>query len=181
MRCVAPRGAFYAMPQLTLPPGRTDQDFVLGLLRAKGILCVYGSGFGAGPPDGMLPHRVSRLARRAGADLRRHRRLHAGVLTRERAGADSADRRPSNNDPRRLIVFGVLVSIAGVLLVAVLYQVRSVLLLAYVSALFAMGISPLVQMIERRRLLPIGARLPRWLAILIIYAAVIGVARRDSR
>ena len=52
MRCVAPRGAFYAMPQFTLPSGRTDQDFVLGLLRDKGVLVVYGSGFGAAPEDG---------------------------------------------------------------------------------------------------------------------------------
>jgi aspartate/methionine/tyrosine aminotransferase len=46
MRCVAPRAAFYAMPMLTLPPGRTDEDYVLALLRATGILCVHGSGFG---------------------------------------------------------------------------------------------------------------------------------------
>jgi alanine-synthesizing transaminase len=46
MRCVMPRAAFYAMPQVQLPPGRTDEDYVLGLLRAAGILCVYGSGFG---------------------------------------------------------------------------------------------------------------------------------------
>ena len=46
MRCVAPRAAFYAMPSVTLPPGRTDEDYVLSLLRATGILCVYGSGFG---------------------------------------------------------------------------------------------------------------------------------------
>lgn len=52
MRCVAPRGAFYAMPQFSLPAGRTDEDFVLGLLRAKGVLVVYGSGFGADPADG---------------------------------------------------------------------------------------------------------------------------------
>jgi alanine-synthesizing transaminase len=44
--CVAPRAAFYAMPRVALPPGATDEDFVLGLLRATGILCVYGSGFG---------------------------------------------------------------------------------------------------------------------------------------
>jgi aspartate/methionine/tyrosine aminotransferase len=52
MRCVAPRGAFYAMPQFTLPQGRTDEDFVLGLLRSKGVLVVYGSGFGANPAEG---------------------------------------------------------------------------------------------------------------------------------
>jgi alanine-synthesizing transaminase len=46
MRCVAPRAAFYAMPGVTLPPGRTDEEFVLALLRQTGILCVYGSGFG---------------------------------------------------------------------------------------------------------------------------------------
>ena len=52
MRCVAPRGAFYAMPQLTLPPGRTDEHYVLSLLRETGILCVYGSGFGVAPEMG---------------------------------------------------------------------------------------------------------------------------------
>ena len=46
MRCVAPRAAFYAMPSVSLPPGRTDEDYVLALLRQTGILCVYGSGFG---------------------------------------------------------------------------------------------------------------------------------------
>jgi len=46
MQVVMPRAAFYAMPQVTLPAGKTDEDFVLGLLRAKGILCVHGSGFG---------------------------------------------------------------------------------------------------------------------------------------
>ena len=52
--CVAPRGAFYAMPKVELPRGKTDADFVLGLLRSKGILCVYGSGFGTAPEDGFF-------------------------------------------------------------------------------------------------------------------------------
>jgi alanine-synthesizing transaminase len=51
MRVVAPQAAFYAMPQVDLPAGMTDEAFVLGLLRAKGILCVHGSGFGL-PADG---------------------------------------------------------------------------------------------------------------------------------
>ena len=46
MRCVPPRAAFYALPFVSLPPGRTDEDYVLALLRETGILCVYGSGFG---------------------------------------------------------------------------------------------------------------------------------------
>jgi aspartate/methionine/tyrosine aminotransferase len=52
MRCIAPRAAFYAMPMLSLPPGRTDEEYVLALLRATGILCVYGSGFGMAPEAG---------------------------------------------------------------------------------------------------------------------------------
>ena len=52
--CVPPRAAFYAMPKVALPPGRTDEDYVVGLLRATGLLCVYGSGFGTAPGDGFL-------------------------------------------------------------------------------------------------------------------------------
>ena len=52
MRCVAPRGTFYAMPQVTLPPGRTDEHYVLSLLRETGILTVYGPGFGMAPEAG---------------------------------------------------------------------------------------------------------------------------------
>lgn len=54
LSCVAPRGAFYAMPKMTLPPGTTDRDYVLGLLRATGILVVYGSGFGTDAADGFF-------------------------------------------------------------------------------------------------------------------------------
>jgi aspartate/methionine/tyrosine aminotransferase len=52
--CVPPSAAFYVMPQVTLPPGRTDEDYVLGLLRATGLLCVHGSGFGMEPAQGFL-------------------------------------------------------------------------------------------------------------------------------
>ncbi len=54
VRCMTPTAGFYAMPQVTLPEGRTDEDYVLGLLRATGVLCVYGSGFGLPPADGYL-------------------------------------------------------------------------------------------------------------------------------
>jgi alanine-synthesizing transaminase len=54
MSVVAPTAAFYAMPQVQLPAGTTDEDYVLGLLRATGVLCVYGSGFGATPSDGFF-------------------------------------------------------------------------------------------------------------------------------
>ncbi len=51
---VAPRAAFYVMPKVHLPPGRTDEDFVLALLRETGILCVYGSGFGSPADQGFF-------------------------------------------------------------------------------------------------------------------------------
>jgi len=51
---VAPTAAFYAMPRVALPPGVTDEQYVLGLLRATGVLCVYGSGFGTRPEDGFF-------------------------------------------------------------------------------------------------------------------------------
>ncbi len=51
---VMPSAAFYAMPRVALPPGVTDSDYVLALLRATGILCVYGSGFGTDPSDGFF-------------------------------------------------------------------------------------------------------------------------------
>lgn len=54
VQCVRPRAAFYVMPRITLPAGVTDEDFVLGLLRATGILCVYGSGFGMPSEQGFL-------------------------------------------------------------------------------------------------------------------------------
>ena len=54
MTCVPPRAAFYAMPSVQLPPGKTDEDYVLALLRETGILCVYGSGFGVAPEAGFF-------------------------------------------------------------------------------------------------------------------------------
>ena len=54
MQTVAPTAAFYAMPRVTLPAGVTDEDYVLALLQATGVLCVYGSGFGTRPEDGFF-------------------------------------------------------------------------------------------------------------------------------
>ena len=52
MSVVMPTAAFYALPKVELPPGVTDEDYVLALLRETGVLCVHGSGFGAAPEDG---------------------------------------------------------------------------------------------------------------------------------
>jgi alanine-synthesizing transaminase len=52
--CVEPTAAFYAMPKIALPPGRTDEHYVKALLHATGVLCVYGSGFGLPAEEGFL-------------------------------------------------------------------------------------------------------------------------------
>ena len=52
--CVAPSAAFYAMPKVELPPGKTDEDYVKALLHATGVLCVYGSGFGLPADQGFF-------------------------------------------------------------------------------------------------------------------------------
>jgi aspartate/methionine/tyrosine aminotransferase len=74
MTCSAPAAAFYAMPKVALRAGHTDEDYVLALLRATGVLCVYGSGFGMPPADGFL--RIVFLA--SPAELREIYRLMAG-------------------------------------------------------------------------------------------------------
>jgi predicted PurR-regulated permease PerM len=77
--------------------------------------------------------------------------------------------------PRRLIVWAVVTVAAASVLAWGLYLVRDVLLLVYVSGLFAIGFSPVVRLIERQRLLPIGPRrVPRWLAILVVYLVILG-------
>jgi predicted PurR-regulated permease PerM len=66
-------------------------------------------------------------------------------------------------------------AVAGVIiLIAALWAVREALLLIYVSALIAMGFAPLVRHLERRPK-DDRRRLPRWFAILVIYATVISV------
>jgi alanine-synthesizing transaminase len=54
MSCVAPHAAFYVMPKVALPAGKTDEDYVLALLNATGILCVHGSGFGLPADQGFF-------------------------------------------------------------------------------------------------------------------------------
>jgi alanine-synthesizing transaminase len=51
---VPPTAAFYSMPRVALPPGATDEQYVIAMLRATGVLCVYGSGFGTRPEDGFF-------------------------------------------------------------------------------------------------------------------------------
>ena len=54
LRCVPPRGAFYAFPRLEIPD--TDERFIYRLLEEKRVLAVQGSGFGA--PQGTGHFRI---------------------------------------------------------------------------------------------------------------------------
>ena len=81
--------------------------------------------------------------------------------------------------PRRLILWTIAMVVLTGLLLWAAWEVRDVLLLIYVSALLAIGFSPIVRIIERQKVIPIGTRrLPRWLAILLLYLIFVGVARR---
>ena len=44
--CSNPHGAFYAFPKIENNAYNSDKDFVLELLKQKGVLTVHGSGFG---------------------------------------------------------------------------------------------------------------------------------------
>ena len=68
-----------------------------------------------------------------------------------------------------------VVTVAAVaILLAALWLARDALMLIYVSALVAMGFSPLVHGIERPREKDGRSRVPRALAIFVIYVAIIG-------
>jgi predicted PurR-regulated permease PerM len=76
---------------------------------------------------------------------------------------------------KSLIVFGIAMTALAVIIIWSAYLVRDVLLLVYVSGLLAIGFSPIVRLIQRQKVLPVGSRrFPRWLAILILYLFIIG-------
>ena len=84
------------------------------------------------------------------------------------------ERDPADFKP--LILWTIAMTAAAVIILWGAYQVRSVLLILYISGLLAIGFSPIVRLIERQSSLPIGSRrFPRWLAILLLYLAIIGV------
>lgn len=82
----------------------------------------------------------------------------------------------SRNDPRALIRYALAGGALTVAIMWALYHARHVLLLIYVAALVAIGLSPIVTAIEHRSdRLKSSRRVPRWLAILTIYLLVLGV------
>lgn len=79
------------------------------------------------------------------------------------------------DDPRALIRYALVGLALTVLLLWTFFLVRGALLLLYVAALVAIGLSPLVAAIEQRRQARKRGRLPRWAAILLIYLTLISV------
>ena len=83
---------------------------------------------------------------------------------------------PSQPDTPRALIRYALVGLAlTIAIVWMLYLVRGALLLVYMSALVAIGLAPLVAIIERGRLLRGRGGLPRWGAILILYLCLLAI------
>jgi predicted PurR-regulated permease PerM len=84
-----------------------------------------------------------------------------------------------SDSPRALIRYALAGLAITVAVVWALYLTRDALLLVYISALVAIGLSPLVAKLEQMKLGGSKKRLPRWAAILVIYlcfvALVIGL------
>ena len=76
---------------------------------------------------------------------------------------------------KSLIRYAIAMTALAVILIYAGYLVRKVLLLLYISGLLAIGFSPIIRLIEKQRLMPVGdKRFPRWLAILVLYLFIIG-------
>ena len=67
------------------------------------------------------------------------------------------------------------ITAVGVAVVWALYLARDAILIIYISVLLAIGFGPLVHAIEHQNVVPVGKRLPRWLAILAVYLVIVGV------
>jgi predicted PurR-regulated permease PerM len=80
----------------------------------------------------------------------------------------------SERDQKRLILWTITMSLAGIVMLWVLFLIRNVLLLLYVSVILAIGFSPAVRWIERQRVGVGRRRFPRWAAILLLYVGFLG-------
>jgi predicted PurR-regulated permease PerM len=79
-----------------------------------------------------------------------------------------------DDDARSLILYAIAMTALTAIVLWCAYIARNALLIVYVSVLFTLGFSPIVRVIERPQILAITQRLPRWLAILILYLAILG-------
>ena len=78
------------------------------------------------------------------------------------------------HDPRALIRYALAAAAFTVALLWAAFLARGAILLIYISALVAVGLSPVVTRLERRRIR--GTKpLPRWVAILEVYLLLVVV------
>ena len=80
----------------------------------------------------------------------------------------------TGDDPRAIVRYALGATALTIVLMWALYHVRGALLLIYVAAVVAIGLSPLVTALERREDALTRNRVPRWLAILTIYLFILG-------
>ena len=80
----------------------------------------------------------------------------------------------NGDDPRAIVRYALVGAALTVVLMWMLWHVRGALLLIYVAAVVAIGVSPLVSAMERREDALTRHRVPRWLAILTIYLLILG-------
>lgn len=80
-----------------------------------------------------------------------------------------------DGDPHALVRYALVAAVVTVAIAWAVYLVREALMLIYVSAIVAVGLGPIVGTLERLRVrrLPRLA-LPRWGAILVVYALLVG-------
>lgn len=70
---------------------------------------------------------------------------------------------------------GVALAALAAMVLWTLYLARNALLIIYISGLLAIGFGPIVRTIEQQTVVPvITRRLPRWLAILLVYIVMVG-------
>jgi predicted PurR-regulated permease PerM len=81
----------------------------------------------------------------------------------------------ATTNPKPLILWTIWMTALAAVVIWCAFLVRDVLLIIYMSGLLAIGFSPIVRLIERQKVLPVGTqRFPRWLAILILYVIILG-------
>jgi predicted PurR-regulated permease PerM len=80
------------------------------------------------------------------------------------------------DDPQTgAIAHGVALAALAAVVLWASYLARNALLIIYISGLLAIGFGPVVRAIEHQTVVPvITRRLPRWLAILLVYIVIVG-------
>jgi predicted PurR-regulated permease PerM len=80
----------------------------------------------------------------------------------------------TTREHKAIVRYAMVAAVLTAALTWTLFLVRDALLIVYISALVAIGLSPLVEAAEQRITLK-KSRIPRWAAILGIYCSILGI------